>query len=176
MDTERERRFPGPKRGQLLFAVALLFFAAVLLVQTPDQTRWVAKTDFFAQPRFWPAVGLITMALLGGLHLYTLPWRRFRRADFLEARKWATALEFAAWFMAYVFAVPVAGYLPSTLVFVLALARRLGYRSRTMMLASVVFAVTTVVVFKSFLSVKIPGGLVYEYLPGAIRSFFILNL
>jgi len=174
--TERERRFPGPKRGQLLFAVALLFFAALLLSQTPSQTRWVAKTDFFAQPRFWPAVGLIAMVVLGGLHLYRLPWRRFKRADWTEARKWATALEFAVWFMAYVFVVPIAGYLPSTLVFVPLLARRLGYRSARMMLASIVFALVTVVVFKSFLSVKIPGGMLYEFLPGAIRSFFILNL
>ena len=159
----------------MLFAVAFLFLAALLLSQTPEQTRWVAKTSFFAQPRFWPAVGLITMVVLGGLHLARLPWRRFRRADWIEARKWATALEFAAWFMGYVLAVPVVGYLPTTVVFVPLLARRLGYRSARMMLAGIVFAVATVVVFKSLLAVKIPGGMVYEYLPGAIRSFFILN-
>lgn len=175
MESERERRFPGPRRGQLLFAIALLVFAAFLLSQTPNQTRWVAKTDFFAQPRFWPAVGLISMVVLGGLHLIGLPWRRFRRADLIEARKWSTALEYAAWFMAYVLAVPVIGYLPTTVVFVPLLARRLGYRSARMMLASVVFAIATVVVFKSILAVKIPGGMIYEYLPGAIRSFFILN-
>ena len=175
MQTERERRFPGPRRGQLLFAVALFVFAALLLSQTPYETRWVAKTGFFAQPRFWPAVGLTAMAVFCALHLYALPWRRLRRADWAEALKWATALEFAAWFMGYVLAVPVAGYLPSTLVFVPLLARRLGYRSAKMMLASVLFALATVIVFKSFLSVKIPGGLLYEYLPGAIRSFFILN-
>ena len=44
-----------------------------------------------------------------------------------------------------------------------------------MMLAAVLFGLATVVVFKSFLSVKIPGGMIYEYLPGAIRTFFILN-
>jgi hypothetical protein len=153
----------------------MLFLATLLLSQISGQTRWVAKTDFFAQPRFWPAVGLIAMVLLGGLHLYRLPWRRFRRADWIEARKWVAVLEFAAWFMAYVIAVPVVGYLPTTLVFVPLLARRLGYRSRKMVLASVVFAFATVVVFKSFLAVKIPGGMLYEYLPGAIRSFFILN-
>lgn len=175
MQSERERRFPGPRRGQLLFAVALFFFAALLLLQTPSQTRWVAKTDFFAQPRFWPAAGLIAMAAFGALHLYLLPWRRFRRDDRAEARKWVAVVEFAAWFMGYVFAVPVIGYLPSTLVFVPLLARRLGYRSGRMMLASVLFGLVTVVVFKSFLSVKIPGGMLYEYLPGAIRTFFILN-
>ena len=153
----------------------MLFFAALLLSQTPSETRWVAKTDFFAQPRFWPAVGLTVMVVFGALHLYGLPWRRFRRADWIEARKWATVLEFAVWFMGYVFAVPVVGYLPSTLVFVPLLARRLGYRSGKMMLASILFAFVTVAVFKSLLEVKIPGGMLYEYLPGAIRSFFILN-
>ncbi|GAB4361603.1 MAG: hypothetical protein Kow0026_24820 [Oricola sp.] len=153
----------------------MLVFSTLLLSQLPSQTRWVAKTEFFAQPRFWPAAGLVAMVVFGALHLYTLPWRRFRRADWLEARKWASALEYAAWFMGYVVAVPVAGYLPSTLVFVPVLARRLGYRSRRMMLASILFGLVTVVVFKSFLEVKIPGGMLYEYLPGAIRNFFILN-
>ena len=175
MQSERERRFPGPRRGQLLFAVALLFFAVLLLSQPPYQTRWVARTDFFAQPRFWPAVGLIAMAVFGGLHLYLLPWRRFRRADGAEALKWASVVEFAVWFMGYVFAVPVIGYLPSTLIFVPLLARRLGHRSGRMMLASVLFGLATVIMCKSFLSVKSPGGMIYEYLPGAIRSFFILN-
>jgi hypothetical protein len=32
-----------------------------------------------------------------------------------------------------------------------------------------------VVIFKSFLEVKIPGGAIYELLPNALRSFFILN-
>ena len=32
-----------------------------------------------------------------------------------------------------------------------------------------------VLVFKSMLSVKIPGGEIYEYLPAALRNFMILN-
>ena len=32
----------------------------------------------------------------------------------------------------------------------------------------------TVVLFKSLLQVKIPGGAVYEFLPGALRNFMIL--
>jgi hypothetical protein len=41
--------------------------------------------------------------------------------------------------------------------------------------SAVLVALAVVVVFKSFLSVKIPGGAIYEYLPDALRSFFILN-
>ena len=176
MQSERERRFPGPRRGQFAFALAFVLATGFLLTQVPSETRWAANTDFFAQPRFWPAAGLVAMFLFAGLHLVKLPWKRFRRADRIEAAKWGTSLEFVAWFMAYVLLVPIVGYLPATVVFVPVLGWRLGYRSRRIMLSSILFAVATVVVFKGFLSVKIPGGMVYEYLPGAVRTFFILNL
>ncbi len=176
MATERERRFSGPRRGQLVFALGFVALSALLLAQIGDQTVWAQKTQVFAQPRFWPAVGLIAMVLMGGLHLYRLPWRRFTVADRAELRRWAAVLEYSGWFMGYVLLVPVLGYLPVTMVFVPLLARRMGYRSRLMLIISVIFAVAVVVLFKSFLSVKIPGGAVYDYLPGALRSFFILNL
>ena len=176
MTTERERRFPGPRRGQLLFALAFLALSLLLLMLLPWQTTWLAKSQLVAQPRFWPAVGLGGMVLLGGLHLYRLPWRRNSRYDWWEARKWFVVLEFALWFMAYVLLVPVVGYLPATLAFVPALSWRMGYRSRLILVSSIVFAVVVVVMFKGFLSVKIPGGAVYEYLPGGLRRFFILYL
>jgi hypothetical protein len=176
MATERERRFVGPRRGQLYFALAFLAAAALLLALIGQQTRWVENTELFAQPRFWPAVGLGGMVLLGALHLARLPWRATTPFDRTEVLKWATVIEFALWFMAYVVLVPIIGYLPVTLVFVPALAWRMGYRSRRMLGISAVFAVSVVVLFKSFLSVKIPGGMLYEYLPGALRSFAILNL
>ncbi len=175
MPTERERRFVGPRRGQLYFALAFVAMSLGLLALIGDQTRWTENTRLFAQPRFWPAIGLLGMAILGGIHLIRLPWRRFTPFDRREAFKWATALEFALWFMGYVLLVPIIGYLPVTIVFVPALAWRMGYRSRQMMAISVVFAVFVVVLFKSVLAVKIPGAQVYEYLPDGMRSFFILN-
>lgn len=175
MPSERERRFPGPRRGQLIFALVFFAFALLLLSLIGDQTRWAEKTRLFAQPRFWPAIGLGGMAVLGGLHLYRLPWRRVTRHDRRELRRWGRALEFAGWFMGYVLAVPVLGYLPVTLVFVPALAWRMGYRSRAMMGIGAAFAVAVVVLFKALLAVKVPGGAIYEYLPGALRGFFILN-
>ncbi|MBE1283877.1 MAG: tripartite tricarboxylate transporter TctB family protein [Rhodobacteraceae bacterium] len=176
MPTEKERRFVGPRRGQLIFALFFFLFSAVLLALIPDQTRWVEKSKFVAQPRFWPAIGLGLMVLFGGLHLYRLPWWRATRYDFWEVRKWFVVLEFAGWFMGYVVAVPIIGYLPVTLIFVPALSWRMGYRTRFMLGISVVFAVAVVVLFKGLLSVKIPGALLYEYLPGGLRSFFILYL
>ena len=176
MSRERERRFVGPRRGQIVFALGFLAVAILLLAQIGDQTAWANKTKFAAQPRLWPAVGLGLMAAMAALHLYRLPWRQITRFDRVEARKWLTVMEFPLWFMAYVMLVPILGYLPVTLVFVPALAWRMGYRSRKMLWISAGFAVPVVVVFKSFLSVKIPGGAIYEYLPGALRSFAILNL
>lgn len=175
MATERERRFVGQRRGQLIFALAFLAVSLLLLALIGQQTVWADKTKLFAQPRFWPAVGLGAMVVMGGLHLYRLPWRHVSRYDRWEALKWGRALEFALWFMVYVLAVPLLGYLPVTLIFAPLLAWRMGYRSRFMQGISAVFAVAVVVLFKSFLSVKIPGGAVYEYLPGALRSFAILN-
>ncbi|WP_425044564.1 tripartite tricarboxylate transporter TctB family protein [Primorskyibacter sp. S87] len=176
MPSERERRFVGPRRGQFIFALAFLALSALLLSQIGEQTRWMDKTKMFAQPRFWPAIGLGGMVVMGGLHLYRLPWRHNTRYDWWETRKWARVLEFALWFMAYVILVPVLGYLPVTLIFVPALSWRMGYRSREMLWISAAFGVAVVLLFKAFLSVKIPGGIIYEILPGPLRSFFILYL
>ena len=176
MTTEKERRFVGQRRGQLIFALAFVLVSVILLSLIGEQTRWVNKTKFFAQPRFWPAVSLGLMVLFGALHLRRLPWWKNTRYDWWEVRKWAAVLEYAGWFMAYVILVPVIGYLPVTLIFVPALSWRMGYRSRQMLWISAVFAVLVVILFKGLLSVKIPGGMIYEYLPGALRSFFILYL
>ena len=81
MTTERERRFVGPRRGQLVFALFLVAAALLLLALIGDQTTWVSKAKLFAQPRFWPAVAVGGMVLMGGLHLYKLPWRRVSRSE-----------------------------------------------------------------------------------------------
>ncbi len=175
MSTPEERRFVGRLQGQVIFAIGFVVLSALLLSQIGEQTRWAKGTAFFAQPRFWPAVGLGGMVLFGALHFWRLPRRRVRRTDVIEARIWAQPLEYALWFMGYVLLVPIIGYLPVTMAFVPALIWRMGYRSKRLLWAGVVFAVLVVVLFKSVLQVKIPGAALYEYLPGALRSFFILN-
>ena len=97
------------------------------------------------------------------------------KPDFVEWRIWFFAIEWVLWFLAYVMVVPVLGYLPTTLVFVPLMVWRIGYRSRRMLWISAGFAFAVVVMFKTFLQVRIPGGAIYEYLPGALRSFLILN-
>ena len=170
-----EQRFPAPLRGQLLFAGVFLILSVVLLSQLGEQTKWVNNTNFAAQPRFWPMIGLILMVGGTALHIWKLPRRRFYAADWIEARKWLFVVEYALWFCAYVVVVPIIGYLFATILFMPSLVYRMGYRKKSILMWSVVFGIGTVVLFKSLLSVKIPGGLIYEYLPGALRSFFILN-
>ena len=71
--------------------------------------------------------------------------------------------------------VPILGYLLATVLFALALAFRLGYRSAKWMAVSASIGFVIVLVFKTFLQVKVPGGQIYEFLPTALRSFMLTN-
>lgn len=161
------------RAGQILFAIAFVVVSVALLAMLGDQTVWKAKVKFVAQPRFWPAVGVIGMAVFGGLHLWHLPRCKLGRYDAREGRIWLEAIEYAAWFLAYVWVVPIVGYLPTTMIFAPILTWRLGYRTAKMLSISVIFAIVVVVIFKGLLEVKIPGGAIYEYFPSAIRRIFI---
>lgn len=175
MSQDELSRQIGRRSGQVIFAIAFLALSALLLSQIGDQTKWVKKTKFFAQPRFWPAVGLGGMVLFGALHLWRLPRRRIDRFDRNEVMIWAQVLEYALWFMGYVMLVPLVGYLPVTVVFMPLMVWRMGYSDRRLLWISAGLGVFIVLLFKSFLNVKIPGAALYEYLPGAMRGFFILN-
>ena len=175
MSKQAKSSDPGPLRGQILFAIGFFVLSAFLLSQIGEQTKWVKGTKFFAQPRFWPAMGLSGMVLFGGLFLWRLPRFRPDRSDREEAVKWAKALEWVLWFMAYVYLVPLVGYLPVTFVFAIALCWRTGYRNARILGVSAGFAIAVVAVFKMWLDVKIPGAALYEYLPPVLRNFFILN-
>ncbi len=48
-------------------------------------------------------------------------------------------------------------------------------KNKKMMTYAACIGFSIVVIFKSFLEVKIPGGAIYELFPNAMRSFFILN-
>jgi len=68
----------------------------------------------------------------------------------------------------------VIGYLFSSIIFCVVLAARVGYRSLRTLMISAGLSVAIVLLFKTFLQVRIPGGTVYEYLPDGIRNFMIL--
>ena len=166
----RERR-----PGDLVFAIAFFLFALFLLSQLGEQTQWTKRTKFFAQPAFWPAVGLIGMCVFGLGHAVGSFVSRKHPGRAQEILLWGRALEYAVWFMAYVWVVPIIGYLPATLLFTVSLTYRLGYRGLHYLAGAATAGIVIVVVFKSFLSVKIPGGSVYEYLPDGLRNFMLIN-
>ena len=164
----------GPRAGAAAFAVAFLLAGLFLLANLGAETKYSASGKLFAQPRFWPGVGVAGMVLFGAAHLAAV-WRRGWGGSRAELIIWLRAVEFFVWFMAYVFLVPLSGYLAATVCFTLLLALREGYRGAGPLAAAALLGASIVVVFKAGLSVMIPGGAVYEYLPGAFRNFMILN-
>jgi hypothetical protein len=164
-------------RAEIVFGVLSFGVALLLLTQIGAETTWLEGRPFVKQPAFWPIVAIIGMTIFGVFELWSTG-RALRRGAAgeigPEVLKWFAGIEFLAWFLVYVWAVPVLGYLPTTIVFCAALSYRLGYRSRRGLVAAVLTGIATVVVFKTLLGVKIPGGSLYEYLPDAVRNVMIL--
>lgn len=167
---KRERR-----TGDLVFAVFFLMISILLLSQIDEQVKWLSRGKIFAQPGFWPAVSLVGMTFFALLHLIGSALSPRIHGRMVEVALWLRSLEYAVWFLLYVWLVPIVGYLPMTLIFMPLLSFRIGYRSKKMLLLSAFIGFLIVLVFKSFLEVKIPGGQLYEYLPDAMRSFMLLN-
>ncbi len=161
--------------GDLAFAFAFLAFSVFLFSQLGTETSWVKRTKLFAQPAFWPTVGIFGMMGFGALHFLGALVSSRTAGRWEEALVWARSIEFALWFMAYVLITPRLGYLPTTLVFAVCLTYRVGFRSPASLSAAAGTGLAIVVLFKAFLQVKIPGGVIYEFLPAGLRSFMILN-
>ncbi|WP_252731472.1 tripartite tricarboxylate transporter TctB family protein [Lentibacter algarum] len=165
------KRYRRP--GDIVFAWVFLAFSLFLLLNLDAQTATVKGTKWAAQPSFWPTVAVYTMVVFGALHLISSFVSPKLDGRWQEVGFWLRSFEFATWFMAYVILVPQLGYLPSTVLFTIVLTIRLGYPLHPFLGAAVALAVTVVVIFKSLLQVKVPGGQVYEYLPDALRSFML---
>jgi len=157
--------------GNLFFASLFLLISLVLVLQLGSQTEWKSATKWSSQPALWPAISLFGMLIFATLNWFSAIVSPRIEGRWQEVGFWLSSFEFVAWFMAYVFLVPILGYLPSTIVFALILTYRMGYRSKAMFSYAALAAVSVVVIFKSFLQVKVPGGQAYEYLPDAVRSF-----
>lgn len=169
------KRYRRP--GDMALAAMSLGFALFLLVMLPSETAWVKRTKLFAQPAFWPGIAVAMMVIFSAMHLVGALVSERIPGRMAEMLYWLKALEYVVWFMAYVAIVPVVGYLLGSIGFCILLAWRLGYRGLRWALASAGFAVAVVVLFKSFLQVKIPAGAIYEGLPsGALRTFMMTYL
>lgn len=168
------KRYRRP--GDIVFALAFLVFAIFLLTQIGEQTVITKRTKWYAQPSFWPKVSIYCMVIFGALHWLSSAISPRIPGRWTEVIFWLRSLEYVAYFVIYVAVVPQLGYLPSTILFALFLTLRTGFRSPVALAASAGIATTIVVIFRGFLQVKIPAGAVYEYLPDAIRSFFMIYL
>ena len=165
------KRYRRP--GDIVFAWIALVVSVFLLSQLMDQTTWKNGGKLFAQPRFWPAVSLGGMALFAAFHLLGSALSERIYGRWQEVWLWISSLEYAGWFIAYALLVPYAGYLPSPVLFAVALALRAGYRKVSTLGISAVAAVVIVLLFKTFLKVNLPSGLIYESLPDGLRQIML---
>jgi hypothetical protein len=168
------KRYRRP--GDIVFAWVFLVLSVFLLSQLGSQAPWNPKGKTFSQPAFWPTVAVITMTGFAAFHLLSSFLSTRLDGRWTEVWAWVRSVEYAGWFMAYVYLVPVLGYLPMTMGFAVLLGLRAGYRSAKVLRTLAALGVVIVIIFKGFLEVKIPGAAVYEYLPTAMRSFFLTYL
>lgn len=163
--------------GQVVFVIFGCLASLFLMTQLGTQTDWSDRArTIAAQPRFWPTVAISTMVISFSVHWRLMARRRPNSHDWVEVRRWSEPLEFLGWFILYVFAVPRLGFLPMSLVFASLLTWRLGYRTGKALWVACLFALSITVIFKGLLGVNIPGGQIYNLLPGGIRTFFLVYL
>lgn len=165
------KRYRRP--GDLFYSCICIAFSLFLAVNLSSQTTWASGTKLFAQPAFWPYAAVIAMVVFSSLHLISSLLSEKLDGRWQEVGFWLKSVEYAGWFMIYVIIVPQLGYLLTTVLFAVLLAFRLGYRGFKILGSAALFGVVVVVVFKSLLQVKVPGGAIYEYLPTTFRSFFL---
>ncbi|MFV8556474.1 tripartite tricarboxylate transporter TctB family protein [Sulfitobacter sp. SBS6] len=165
------KRYRRP--GDLFYSIISIVFSLFLAFNLRSETTWVPNTKLFAQPAFWPYAAVGTMVLFSTLHLVSSLVSPKLEGRWQEVGFWLRSVEYAGWFMIYVIIVPQLGYLLTTVLFAVALCLRLGYRGAKFLGSAAVFAVAVVVIFKTLLQVKVPGGAIYELLPTALRSFFL---
>ncbi|MEZ5924611.1 MAG: tripartite tricarboxylate transporter TctB family protein [Hyphomicrobiaceae bacterium] len=170
---------PRHHRAEIVYGLVAFGVGLLLASQLGSELSWQPGTIFVRQPGFVATLAVAGMLVFGAFELF-FAWRRNasgRGESMLgEIIDWLRAAEYAAWFMAYVLIVPNLGYLPTTLAFCLSLTLRLGYRNGRTLGAALLVGLATVIVFKGFLSVKIPGGAFYELLPDGIRNIMILYM
>lgn len=162
--------------GNFFFASLFLILSLLLLSQIGSQAKWSPSSKWATQPALWPGIALVGMTVFAALNWISSAVSEKLDGRWREVWVWLRAFEFVIWFMVYVRTVPLLGYLPSTVIFAVLLTWRMGYRSWKMMGIAAVTGIAVVVIFKSFLQVRVPGGAAYEYAPDAIRSFLLTYL
>lgn len=159
----------------------LAFLAPVVLAsQILTQTRWFDGVNVTLQPRFWPALILALWTIFAGVQAAiclkqsvaagTVGRDLLPVGEFID---WVRPIEFAFYFVVYALLVPWLGYLLSTLVVMVLLGVRVGYRSAAHLFSLAGIALLIVLIFKTGLQVRMPSGQLYELFPPALRNFLI---
>jgi hypothetical protein len=172
----------GNRIESVVIATAFCAASVALLAMIGTATRaGQTDADWWTRPALAPGVFL---AVLVVANLVTV-WGALadlRRtpptaAERAEARVlilgWLRPLEFVAYFLAYLWLIPHAGYFPATLAFVLFLLWRSGLRSPGWMLAGVCSALALVGIFRIGLGVWMPAPDVYDLFPEGMRMTLI---
>ena len=192
MDARRLPAGEGPRRdggpsgtGAVVLTILFLIFGAVLLALTPWQTTPAPPgKEWSTEPALAPAVFLVVLVVPAGFLLAAGlrarlgpggPGLRLRPLPH-ELRAAGMVLEFAVYFVLYVWLVDKLGYLLSSFLFAFVGCRRLGLRGWRTVAFSVVLAVALAGVFRAGLGIWMPGAAIYEYLPGELRNFALLRL
>lgn len=168
-----------PTRLEFGLRIFVLVASVALLTQIDAQTKWIKRVEWTMQPRLWPILALVLM-VVSALAMCIASFRKLRsnparaataeRSLLLES--WLP-IEYSLWFLAYVYATELAGYLLSTLAFMLALTYRAGFREKRWFGWATVVGLTVVLSFRTALQVRLPSGQLYELLPAAFRNFMI---
>lgn len=170
---EEPHVFPtGRKPGEILFCTVMLIIGGLLIAAIGWQTAWLEGKRLTAQPRFWPTLSLVGIALFAALNWLSRNQAERTPGRWREALVWIRSLEYVGWYLLYVWAIPLIGYLPATVIFCVGLTVRLGYRGKAIWLAAA-FAMFVVLFFKSAMNVKIPGGEIYQLAPEGLRYILL---
>ena len=171
---EMFKRYRRP--GDVVFALLFLLFSLFLMFNLGSELKWKDGLALGKQPAFWPTVAVIGMVVFSALHWLSSALSPRIPGRLQEVKFWLKSVEYVAWFLTYMFLVEQIGYLISTIILTSTLTFRVGFKNWRTILVMVVFAIAVVLIFKSFLQVKIPGGVIYEFLPDSIRSIALTYL
>ena len=141
--------------------------------------RVIRLGTILKQGWFAPMMCLVVMLPSAALNLAaswraTRKWKRQQMPPRwrYEVGQWARALEFIGYFALYTLAVPVLGYLLSTMILLPFLTFRLGYRSWYWLRVSGLVAFAIVLLFRTALQIKTPVNIwLYNQLPDAVGIF-----
>ena len=176
---------PGGGTGPVVLAAGFFVFGVVLLALTTWQTKPAPPGKLWStEPALAPVVSLVILAIPAGLllaaGLRALLHGRHPGLQLVptpdQLRETAVLLEFAIYFVLYVWLVDKLGYLLSSFLFAQVGCWRLGLRGWRTVGFCLLLTLALVGAFRFGLRIWFPGAAIYEYLPAGLRNFALQYL